>query len=376
MSPPTVIALGGNALDPVGNAPRGASGSHLVDRTRLTTSVGANSTGDLAGEATSSAGALLDEAAAGIAAIAAAGSPLLIVHGNGPQVGRALLRAGAAEPDQPPLAMDDAVAQTQGELGYAIATAIDARLTPAGVARTTVAVVTRVVVDLMDPAFGSPDKPIGPFMSRQRASRMARLRGWSIRDEGTNGWRRVVPSPVPRSIVELTPIVQLVACGAIVIAGGGGGAPVVEGDNRTRTGVAAVVDKDLTASLLASALGADRLVMVTAVDRVALDFGTPDQRWLDRLTAREARAYLAAGQFPSGSMGPKIRSILQFLEGRTGAAARPVHAEADSTAGQGGAKIGRKSATTQRRAAVCGLYDIEAAWRGTAGTQFVDSPIA
>lgn len=278
--PLTVVAIGGNALA------EGAGGPAEAAR----------------------------RAAEDIAALAAAGVPLAITHGNGPQVGRALIRAAAAEPDLPPLPMDIAVAHTQGEIGLLLAVAIERAVAES---RPVVALISRTLVAADDPAFDAPDKPIGPWMSEVQAQRLSRLRGWTVKPVGARGWRRVVASPEPRQILEAGVIGALVSDGAIVICGGGGGIPVVRDDSGLR-GVEAVVDKDLASALLAEAIGAARLIIATDVPGVALDYGGPDERWLKRLDAGQARALLDGAHFPPGSMGPKVRAALRFVEGGAG----------------------------------------------------------
>lgn len=254
-----------------------------------------------------------------LADLVAAGARLVITHGNGPQVGRALRRASMAESEIEPLPMATAVAQTQGEIGFQLVRSMADALAVRGIERPVAAIITQVLVDADDPAFAAPDKPIGEWMSEERSRRMARRRGWQFIHDPARGWRRIVASPEPRAILELPLIRALVDGGAVVVAAGGGGVPVVRGADGRLDGVPAVIDKDLTSALLATGLGAARLFIVTGVAKVALDYGTPGERRLDRLTAGEAAAYLAAGQFPPGSMGPKIEAAVAFV-GRGGGA--------------------------------------------------------
>lgn len=285
--------------------------------------IGGNAIADGAGGPAESA----RRAAAQVAELAALGLPLAVTHGNGPQVGRALMRAAAAEPDQPPLPMEVAVAHTQGEIGHLLAGAIEGAMETAledrnphgslDPARPVVAIMTRTLVAPDDPAFDKPDKPIGPWMVEVQALRMARLRDWSVKSIGERGWRRVVASPEPLAILEAGVIGALVSRGTIVICVGGGGIPVTRAGQELR-GVAAVVDKDLASALLADAIDAERLVIATDVPGVAIDHGGPNERWLKRVSATEAHRFLTAGHFPSGSMGPKVRAALRFVEGGKG----------------------------------------------------------
>lgn len=252
--------------------------------------------------------------AAGLArslcALVAGGASLAVVHGNGPQVGNLSIQqdeALAMVPAQPLYALS---AMTQGQLGSALARAID---TQCG-AGTAVAVVTHVTVDLDDPAFGRPSKPIGPFFSAERAAELAQARGWTVVEDSGRGHRRVVASPAPTGVVELRAVRTLLEAGHVVLAAGGGGVAVSRGPEGTVDGVDAVVDKDLTAARLATSLGALELYLLTGVDGVLLDFGTAQQRPTHRLGVGEARKHLADGQFPAGSMGPKVTAALQFLE--------------------------------------------------------------
>lgn len=302
----------------------------------IVVAIGGNALADSAGGSAAAARIAAHE----IAALAALGLPLAITHGNGPQVGRALIRAAAAEPDQPPLPMDVAVAHTQGEIGQLLVGAIEGALAASGSrekARPVVALITRTMVSADDPAFDTPDKPIGPWMVEVQAQRMARLRGWSVKSIGERGWRRVVASPQPLEILEAGVIRELVAQGTIVVCAGGGGIPVVKTGHNV-TGVEAVVDKDLASALLADTISADRLLIATDVPGVAIDFGGQDERWLGRVGAGEARALLDAGHFPAGSMGPKVSAALRFVEGGTGrmAAITSIDAIQDAYAEQSG----------------------------------------
>lgn len=258
-------------------------------------------------------------AAKHIATLVADGCRLVVTHGNGPQVGHALRRSELAAGELPPVPMDVAVAQTQGSIGYLLARALADALAALGHDVPVTPVVTEVVVDPDDPAFDRPEKPIGPYFSAAEASASTAERGWVVRDFGTPGWRRVVASPRPLAILQLEAVRMLTGAGTVAVAVGGGGIPVAMRGG-TLVGVEAVVDKDLSSGLLARELGADALIIATDVARVTLRYGTPAERPLDRLTVQEAREYLAAGEFPAGSMGPKVEAIADFVEagGRVG----------------------------------------------------------
>jgi carbamate kinase len=235
---------------------------------------------------------------------------VVLTHGNGPQVGNLAIQHEEGADMVPPQPLFVLGAMTQGQIGHVLGSAV-ARASGTEV----VTVVTHVEVDRDDPAFEDPTKPIGPFFTdRREARRLAREREWVIRQDAGRGFRRVVPSPDPRSIVEADAIGMLVEQGFTVIAAGGGGIPVVRRGKRL-AGVDAVIDKDLSAERLASDIGADTLLMLTGVDRVAVDFGTPDERPLEVVTVEEAGELMAAGQFPPGSMGPKVTAAVRFVEG-------------------------------------------------------------
>jgi carbamate kinase len=255
-----------------------------------------------------------DEMLANAAAMASAvndvieaGWRVVIVHGNGPQVGNLALQQEATTmvPAQP-LALLSAM--TQGLLGSLIARAIDLLRGPG----TAAALITHVTVDPADPAFGSPSKPIGPFFGPVEARQLAKTRGWVVQPDAGRGYRRVVASPEPSGVIEIDAVRALADAGHLVIAGGGGGIPVLDATSRSAA-VDAVIDKDRAAGLIARLLGAQALLLVTAVERVMLDYGKPTQSELGTITADEASRYLSEGQFPPGSMGPKIEAALRFL---------------------------------------------------------------
>lgn len=249
----------------------------------------------------------------GIAAVLTRGYQVVITHGNGPQVGDALLRAEAAADQVPLFPLDACVAETQGSIGYLLQQALESTLGPRGLRRSVATLVTQVLVSRSDPAFRRPTKPVGPFYSREQAEQRRTTLHWEMVEDAKRGYRRVVPSPEPKAIIELLAIRRVLDAGGLAIACGGGGIPVILEDCRLR-GVEAVIDKDRASSLLASQLGAELFLISTGVDQVALDFGTTRERPLARMSMEMARRYLREGQFPPGSMGPKIEAALNYLE--------------------------------------------------------------
>lgn len=249
-----------------------------------------------------------------IADIIKEGWRVVITHGNGPQVGFILLRSELASNVLHTVPMDSCGADTQGALGYMIQQLLTNRLRRIEAEVPVVTVVTQVVVDSDDPAFGNPTKPIGPFYDEDRARHYQREQDWAIIEDAGRGWRRVVPSPIPKEIVELEAIRTLLAAGFVVVGVGGGGIPVVRDEQGDLHGVEAVIDKDYASGLLATGLEADLFLISTAVEKVYLNYGKPDQKPLDHLTVAEVREYLDQGHFPPGSMGPKMRAVVQFLE--------------------------------------------------------------
>ncbi|MCX5801759.1 MAG: carbamate kinase [Candidatus Eisenbacteria bacterium] len=243
------------------------------------------------------------------------GTRLIVTHGNGPIVGNIVIRNEAAKDIVPPMPLDICGADSQGGLGYMIQQVFYNELKRAGIDKSVVTVVTQVIVDSDDPAFLKPTKPIGPFYDRSTAQRLASEKGWSVVEDAGRGYRRVVPSPRPLKIVEAEVIRELVKAGRIVIGVGGGGIPVVETPEGMLKGVEAVIDKDFASSVLAAVLNVEAFVIATAVSKVALHFGKPDQYDIDLMSAAEAKRYLAAGEFAPGSMGPKIQAAVEFLEG-------------------------------------------------------------
>lgn len=249
-----------------------------------------------------------------IADMVEAGWNVVLTHGNGPQIGFILRRSELSIKELSPVPMDYAGADLQGALGYMFDRALRNEFRRRGIAGRPVAVVTQTLVDRSDPAFANPTKPIGSHMDEVTAKRIAAQQGWTVREDAGRGWRRVVPSPLPQRIVELEEIRFLANAGYLVIACGGGGIPVIENHAGDLEGVEAVIDKDLASSLLARGLGADLLLVSTGVEKVAVRFNTPQQRWLDRLSLDEARRLYAADEFDKGSMGPKIKAVIEFLE--------------------------------------------------------------
>ena len=254
------------------------------------------------------------ETAEMLARVVAEGYALCVVHGNGPQVGNLLIQQEAASAQIPPYTLDICGAMTQGSMGYMLERMLINRLRFMGLAAPVTSLLTEVVVDKEDPGFQNPAKPVGPFYEEVRARELMRTKKWKMKEDAGRGWRKVVPSPRPLEIVQLEAIKLLLASGSSVIAGGGGGIPVIRDASGFLVGVEAVIDKDRLSALLAAELKADLFIILTGVAKVALDFGKPTQRWVDRLGAAEARKHLAEGQVPPGSMGPKIESALAYLD--------------------------------------------------------------
>ena len=238
-----------------------------------------------------------------------------IAHGNGPQVGFILRRSELARHELHEVPLDVCGADSQGAIGYALQQSLQNHLLDMGIDRPVATVVTQTEVSAHDPAFRNPTKPIGSFMDEAEAMTRRERDKWDVVEDAGRGWRRVVASPIPTRIVEEPSVRALIGAGHIVITVGGGGIPVVADDRGHLRGIAAVIDKDFASALLASRLGADTFIISTAVEKVALSFGKPDERWLDRVTLAEAKAYLAEGtHFAKGSMAPKIQAIVNFLE--------------------------------------------------------------
>lgn len=270
----------------------------------------------------------------------AAGHRISIVHGNGPQVGFILRRAELARGVLHEVPLDSCVADTQGALGYNLQMALGNEITARKLNRTSATVVTQVLVDRDDPAFLNPVKPIGGFMDEAEAQRRSEEEGWKVVEDAGRGWRRVVPSPEPKRILELGVISSLVNSGVVTVAVGGGGIPVAPGLSGEFEGIEAVIDKDKAASLLAVSLEADRLVISTAVPRVCIDYGKPTQKELTRIDVAEAESMAKEGQFAPGSMLPKIEAMIAFIKatGREGLITDPPHLAA-ALKGRAGTKI-------------------------------------
>lgn len=266
---------------------------------------------------------------------------LIITHGNGPVVGKILMRQALTRDRIPPMALDICVAHSQGGIAYLLMQALENALRERDDPRHVACLLTQVEVDPADPAFQNPTKFVGAFFDKSQADAIGRELNWTMREDGARGWRHVVPSPMPQHICDIGLIDGLAERGTIVISGGGGGIPVVRGPKGVRHGVEAVIDKDLTTQLMARELNIDTILLLTAVPQIAVDFGQPSQRWLDRVTVSDLRRLQTEGQFPPGSMGPKIEAACRFVE-------------------RGG-----------QRAVIARIDDAVAAFEGRAGTQVV-----
>jgi carbamate kinase len=278
-----------------------------------------------------------------IAGLIEDGWDVAISHGNGPQVGFILRRSELASNELHEVPLDYCGADTQGAIGYMLQQNLINDFRARGIDRNVATVVTQVEVDPADPAFDKPSKPIGSFMDEDEAQRRREDDGWQVKEDAGRGWRRVVASPQPKRIVEVDIIRQLLDAGNVVIGVGGGGIPVVADDNGDLHGVAAVIDKDLASALLANEVGADLLLISTAVEKCALNFGTPEEEWVDEFTLDEVKQYLAEGShFAEGSMAPKMRAVVQFLEngGKEALITNPENIER-AVAGETGTRIRR-----------------------------------
>ncbi len=280
-----VVALGGNAIIP-------SDGMGTIDEQRELTTASMKQVADLI----------------------RSGRRVLLTHGNGPIVGNIMERNEAAKYRIPPMPLDVCGADSQGGIGYMIQQTLKNELIRKRIDRQVISIVSQVVVSEDDDAFQNPTKPIGPFYSKEQAEQLEREKGWRIEDDADRGYRRVVPSPTPCEIVEADVIIKLLDIGVVVIAVGGGGIPVVRRGGRL-IGVEAVIDKDRAASVLASKVGAERLIILTNVEEVYVNFGRPDQRPLRRVSLSEITKLYKAYEFPAGSMGPKVRAAIDFLEG-------------------------------------------------------------
>ncbi len=249
-----------------------------------------------------------------VAQLIAAGHTIVITHGNGPIVGNIVIRNEAAADRIPPMPLDVCVADSCGGIGYMLQQILQNELRALGLKKDVITLITQVEVDIADPSFRKPTKPIGPFYDAAEMETLKREKGWEMIEDSGRGYRRVVPSPMPVSLLEGKLVRSVVEMGAVVIAVGGGGIPVRKDDHGVLEGVEAVIDKDRAALLLARAVGARFLALLTAVPKVAIRFGKEDQRDLDRITVAEAKRYGKQGEFPPGSMGPKIEAAISFLE--------------------------------------------------------------
>ena len=241
------------------------------------------------------------------------GYELIIVHGNGPQVGNLLIQMEEAVTKIPPFSLDVCDAMTEGSMGFMLEKAVINELRTCSIDKEVATLVTQVIVDKEDPAFVNPTKPVGPFYTKYRALALAKERKWTMVEDAGRGYRKVVPSPRPIDVVSKWVIRDLVCAGRIVIAAGGGGIPIIISGRGLFEGVEAVIDKDYVASLIAREVKVDLFIILTGIERVFLDFGTPQQRPIESMTVEQAQEYLAQGQFPRGSMGPKIEAAIEYI---------------------------------------------------------------
>jgi carbamate kinase len=241
------------------------------------------------------------------------GWDVVVTHGNGPQVGFILRRSEIASKELHEVPLDYCGADTQGSIGYMFQQALHNEFLKRGIKKTPATVITQTVVDRNDKAFQNPTKPIGSFMEEAQAREKMEKEGWTCVEDAGRGWRRVVPSPIPQRIIEADAIKNLIDHNFVVVAVGGGGIPVIENADGSIVGVEAVIDKDFGSAILASMIDADLFMISTAVEKVAINFNKPDQKWVDKMTAEEAQRYLEEGQFGKGSMAPKIEAVLKYL---------------------------------------------------------------
>lgn len=242
------------------------------------------------------------------------GWDVVVTHGNGPQVGFILRRSELARHELHEVPLDYCGADTQGAIGYMFQKALYNEFNRRGIKKDVATVITQTIVNKDDPAFQNPSKPIGSFMEEDEAKTRASAEGWTVVEDAGRGWRRVVPSPIPERIVEAPVIDSLIKAGIIVVGVGGGGIPVVEDDKGKLKGIDAVIDKDFGSCLMALNINADLFVISTAVEKVALNFNTPDVKWIDEMTVAEAKQYIEEGHFAPGSMLPKVQAIIKYLE--------------------------------------------------------------
>jgi carbamate kinase len=242
------------------------------------------------------------------------GYQLIIVHGNGPQVGNLLIQMEEAVTKIPPFSLDVCDAMTEGSMGFMLEKAVVNELRTRSIDKEVATLITEVVVDKEDPAFVNPTKPVGPFYTKYRAQALAKEKKWTMVEDAGRGYRKVVPSPKPIDVVSKRVIRDLVCAGRIVIAAGGGGIPIIINGRGLFEGVEAVIDKDYVASLIAREVKVDLFIILTGIERVFLDFGTPQARPIEALTVEQAQEYLVQGQFPRGSMGPKIEAAIEYIQ--------------------------------------------------------------
>ena len=266
--------------------------------------------------------AAVKETARAIVDLIEAGNEVVVAHGNGPQVGMiqaAMTELTRSNPEKYiPCPLSVCVAMSQGYIGYDLQNALREELLDRGIHKGVTTVLTQVEVDPKDPAFQHPTKPIGSFMTQEEAQRMVKERGYDVMEDAGRGWRRVVASPKPVSVVELDTIQSLVDCGHVVIACGGGGIPVFATQGHHLKGAAAVIDKDFASEKLAELLDADYLIILTAVEKAAINFGKPEQKWLDTISVAEAKQYCDEGHFAPGSMLPKVQAAMEFAASKPG----------------------------------------------------------
>jgi carbamate kinase len=283
---------------------------------RLLIAIGGNATHPEDIEGTSQEQtAIAQQTATSLLPLTSLGNELIVTHGNGPVVGKILMRQVLTRDRIAPMPLDICVAHSQGGIAYLLMQAIENSLRTIGNQRHVAALLTQVEVAADDSAFNNPSKPIGAFYSEAEASLIGAELGWRMAEDSGRGWRHVVPSPMPTHICDISLVEELSKRGTIVIAGGGGGIPVVRDENGVRNGVAAVIDKDLTSALMANVLGIPVMMLLTAVSQVAINFGKPDEQLLEQVTVSEIKQLLADGHFPPGSMGPKINAAIRFIEG-------------------------------------------------------------
>lgn len=283
---------------------------------RLLVAIGGNATHpeEIAGTATEQRD-IADRTAAALLPLTLMDNQLVITHGNGPVVGKILMRQVLTRDRIVPMPLDICVAHSQGGIAYLLMQAMENALLKANSQRHVACLLSQVEVDANDPAFENPSKPIGPFFLEEEAKRVGDELGWLMREDSGRGWRHVVASPKPLHYCDISLVRDLSLRGSVVIAGGGGGIPVVREPDGVRHGISAVIDKDLTSAHMANELGIDTLVILTATPKVAIHFGTPQQQMLNDVTLSEIKAYYGEGHFPPGSMGPKIEASIGFLEG-------------------------------------------------------------